>query len=80
MEVLELREGLAEARAAGDGAGVARMAAAVRASRQAAMDTVAAALDGGDRDAAARALVSVRYYDRFLTEAELPPAEAAHAG
>jgi molecular chaperone HscB len=82
MEVLELREGLAEARAAGDSARVARLTAEVRASRQAAMDTVAADLDGGDRDAAARALVSVRYYDRFLAEADghAAAAEAAHAG
>jgi hypothetical protein len=81
MEVLELREELSEARAAGRAARVAEMASAVGARREQAMAEVGAALEAGDHGAAARALVAVRYYDRFLEEASLQPAGgAAHAG
>jgi molecular chaperone HscB len=80
LEVMELREGLAEARA-GDANRIYGMITDVRGRRERAMTEVAAALETGDHDAAARALVSVRYYDRFLEEAALPPAgEVARAG
>jgi molecular chaperone HscB len=81
LEMLEQREGLAEARAAGDRARVAAMVAAVRARRQAAMDIVATALEADDHEAAAHQLVAVRYYDRFLEEAALElVGKASHAG
>jgi molecular chaperone HscB len=75
MEVLELREGLMEARMAEDDARVAELAAEVRGRKQAAMDAVAAALrpsDGKrDLDRAAHELVAVRYFDRFLDEVDV---------
>jgi molecular chaperone HscB len=80
LEVLELREGLAEARAAGQRARVAAMSAEVCARRQEAMRTVAAALERGENEAAAAALVAVRYYDRFLEEASLEPAAGSVHG
>jgi molecular chaperone HscB len=81
LEVMELREGLAEARAAGDGARVAALAADVRARREQAMGVVAAALDAApaDHEAAARALVAVRYYDRFLEESTAHQDQAEEA-
>jgi molecular chaperone HscB len=81
LEMLELREELAEARAAGARERVAAMEAAVRTRRQAAMGIVATALEAADPEAAAQQLVAVRYYDRFLEEATLAPVgEAGHAG
>jgi molecular chaperone HscB len=81
LEMLELREELAEARAAGARERVAAMEAAVRTRRQAAMGIVATALEAADHEAAAQQLVAVRYYDRFLEEATLAPVgEAGHAG
>jgi molecular chaperone HscB len=68
MEVMELREGLAEARGSGDHEGVDRMAADVRGRRDGAMTAVAEGLRAEEREAAACALVMVRYYDRFLDE------------
>jgi molecular chaperone HscB len=75
MEVMELREGLADARSDGDGAKVAEMTADVQARHAAALAIVDhgfAAYELGDRsqlDAVARALVALRYYNRFLDEA-----------
>jgi molecular chaperone HscB len=80
LEVMELREGLAEARTR-DPAGICAMVTDVRGRRERAMTEVAAALETGDHEAAARALVAVRYYDRFSDEAALPPpGEVARAG
>jgi molecular chaperone HscB len=76
IEVMELREGLADARAENDAAKVAAMTADVRARHAAAMKMVDegfGAYEKGDKsrlDAIARALVSIRYYGRFLDEAE----------
>lgn len=76
MEVMELREGLAEARADGDEARVRRLTDDVRGRQAAAMQIVDdgfSAYDRGDRsrlDAIARALVSLRYYGRFMEEVE----------
>jgi molecular chaperone HscB len=76
MEVMELREGLVEARSDGDEAKVAEMTADVKARYAAALQIVDAGFtvyEAGDRtklDAIARALVSIRYYGRFLDEAE----------
>jgi molecular chaperone HscB len=75
MEVMELREGLAEARSDGDEGEVAEMTADVETRHAAAMQIVGAgftAYEAGDRsqlDAIARALVAIRYYGRFLDEA-----------
>jgi molecular chaperone HscB len=80
MEVLELREGLAEARSAGDGVRLAALSDEVRGRRARAMTEVAAALELEAHERAASALVAVRYYDRFLDEAQLDVTGAAHAG
>jgi molecular chaperone HscB len=70
MEVMELREGLAEARAAADHSRVGSLAATVRGRREAAMRAVGSvfAQKAPDLEAIARDLVAVRYYDRFLDE------------
>jgi len=77
MEMLEAREELADARAAGDDAEVARLGEAMRARAARAEAAVAAGLAGASgRDAleaVARELVALRYFGRFLDEV------AAHA-
>jgi molecular chaperone HscB len=84
MEVMELREGLAEARAAGNHARVQVLATDVRRRRESAMRAVASvfAQKAPDLEAVARDLVAVRYYARFLDEVavhEETVAEAGHA-
>lgn len=78
--VMEARERLAEARAAGDWAALEQMAAEARARREATLTAVRDnfARWGETRDPAvlgalARALAAVRYYDRFLEEVEGGP-------
>jgi molecular chaperone HscB len=70
MDVMELREGLMDARAEDDDARVRALTADVRERRRVAMDAVAAAFAAApaDVDRAASELVAVRYYDRFLAE------------
>lgn len=88
MEVLELREALMEARLASDDAQVRALAGEVEERRNAAMSDVAAGMGQtpADLDGAARALVAVRYYDRFLDEVMVHEEAAAgragvgHAG
>jgi molecular chaperone HscB len=90
LEVLELREALLEARGERDEARVAALAADVSGRKQTAMAAVAQALEAApvDLDGAARELVAVRYFDRFLAEvsaheeavADGHPAEAGHGG
>ncbi len=76
MEVMELREALAEARSDGDEAKVRQLAAGVQARAEAArraVDEGFAAWEKGDKgtlEAIARALVSLRYYARFMDEVE----------
>jgi molecular chaperone HscB len=72
IDILELREALSEAHAAGDRARTAGLVADVRGRKQAAMDAVGAALRAAtpDLDGAARQLVAVRYFDRFLDEVD----------
>jgi molecular chaperone HscB len=80
MEVLELREELAEARGASDDARVQRLAQGVRAREQEAMRSVADGLAAGGAtalDAAARALVTLRYFRRFLDEVAVHEESAA---
>jgi hypothetical protein len=76
-EILELREALADARTEGDDARVQAMATDVRGRMEAAMARVAQALaraeqDQADRgealELAARELIAIRYFRRFLDE------------
>lgn len=72
MEVLELRSALGEAREAGDDATVTRMAAEVGARADAALGAIGRALDAEPPalETAARELAALRYWQRFLEEAE----------
>jgi molecular chaperone HscB len=72
MEVMELREGLLEARADGDQARIHALTAEVRGRREKALSAVGNALRAqpADLDGAARELVVVRYMDRFLFEVD----------
>jgi molecular chaperone HscB len=68
VEVMELRESLAEARAGRDDAQIAALAVDVRGRRGAAMKQVADGFARGALDVVASALVALRYFDRFLDE------------
>jgi len=70
VEVMELREALAEARARGDSAKVASLIAGVQAHHDREMAEVAADFAAGQPNLAAIAarLVAARYYRRFLEE------------
>lgn len=71
MEILELREELADAQRAGNTAKVQQMATAMRARHTAAMSAMASALDegsGAKLEEAARLMVDLRYFQRFLDE------------
>jgi molecular chaperone HscB len=76
MEVMELREALAEARSDGNDGQVATLTTDVQQRRALAMAIVDEGFtkyEGGDKgalDAIARALVSLRYYGRFMDEVE----------
>lgn len=72
MEVMELRESLAEAKTVGDVKEVSALAAAVQNRQEQAMAFVAEefAKPSPDLGAIASRLVSVRYYRRFLDEAK----------
>lgn len=81
MEMIELRETLGEATAGGDAASVEALEARVEAMRQAARAELADAFgrvgEGGDANApsnalseAERALGRIKYFRRFLSEAE----------
>ena len=71
-EILELRQELGEARLEGDDVKVQQMATAMRARQDQALERVARALAGvptaDGLEAAARELVAIRYYRRFLDE------------
>lgn len=76
MEILELREALAEARGDGDAARVTSLGAEVKARRDEVLADVDAGFsryEAGDRGAlkgVADALVAERYFKRFLEEVE----------
>jgi len=76
MEIMELREALADARSDGDDGKVAELTKDVQGRRAAAMMSVDegfTAYETGNKkvlDAIARALVSLRYYGRFMDEVE----------
>jgi molecular chaperone HscB len=96
MEILELREALGEAREAGDSGRVAALFEGVRRRGEAALARAAAVLEtasapdvpAGTRttalESAARELVALRYFKRFLDEQgrdadDASPAEVSHA-
>ncbi|MES1206072.1 MAG: Fe-S protein assembly co-chaperone HscB [Pseudomonadota bacterium] len=77
MEILELREELADAQRAGNVTKVQSMANAMRVRHAETLAALAAALDHpGKLEEAARLMVALRYYQRFLDE--VPPEDAAH--
>ena len=72
LEILELNDDLAAARRAGDTVKVAFMAEEMRGRAREARKTMASLLDTGVRgqlEEAARELVALRYYQRFIDEA-----------
>jgi len=75
VEVMELREALAEARARGESAKVAELTAGVQARHDKEMAEVAAcfAAKPPNFPAAAAHLVAARYYRRFIEEAQVQP-------
>jgi molecular chaperone HscB len=68
LEILELREALAEARAAGDQARVDAMGADMAARRGAALDRLPELFAAGRLDEAKAELIALRYFQRFLDE------------
>jgi molecular chaperone HscB len=71
LEILELREALAEAKRASDAAGVARMEGDMRARAEASLARVGELFAaGGELDEIKRELVRLRYFQRFLDEVE----------
>jgi molecular chaperone HscB len=83
MEILELREELADAQRAGNAAKVHAMAEGMRARHADTMAALATALDqpgSANLEEAARLMVGLRYFQRFLDEipAEEHPHEAFH--
>ena len=83
VEILELRDELAAAQQTGDAVKVAFMTEEVRGRAAAAMKTIGISLDGGtpeSLDAAARALMSLRYYQRFLDEVTAHEERSAASG
>jgi molecular chaperone HscB len=87
MEILELHDDFGEARRGGDAAKVAALTEEMRGRAAEAMKTISAALDTGSTaapeaarlDEAARALIALRYYRRFLDEAEAHEEGAARS-
>jgi molecular chaperone HscB len=70
MEILELREELAEARVAGKTATIAELQAAMRARRKASVDALAPLFEANDLPAIKRTLIVLRYLDRYLEECD----------
>ncbi len=68
VEILELREALAEARAAGDAARVATLGAEVAARREAALARLPGLFAEGKIAEAKAELIALRYFQRFLDE------------
>jgi len=72
LEILELNDELAAARRAGDTVKTAFMAEEMRGRARESMKVIASGLDAGVRarlEEAARELVALRYYQRFIDEA-----------
>jgi molecular chaperone HscB len=85
MEILELHDDFGEARRRGDAVKVAALTDEMRGLAAQAMKSIAEALDTGSAaapegarlDEAARGLIALRYYRRFLDEAEAHAEDAA---
>src|SRR5436190_3489566 len=71
IEILELNDELSEAKRAGDVVKVSFMAEEMRSRARQTMKTIGEALDGGagGLEDAARSLVALRYYQRFIDQA-----------
>jgi molecular chaperone HscB len=70
MEILELREELAEARAAGNADLVARLQRAMQARRAQALEALPALFAAGDLAAIKDRLILLRYVNRYLEECD----------
>jgi molecular chaperone HscB len=70
MEILELREELANARAAGDSALVERLQRVMKARRKESLDALPALFAAGDLAAIKDRLILLRYVDRYLEECD----------
>jgi molecular chaperone HscB len=70
MEILELREELAEARAAGNADLVARLQRAMQARRTQALEALPALFAAGDLAAIKDRLILLRYVNRYLEECD----------
>jgi molecular chaperone HscB len=83
VEIMELREELAAAQKEGDAVKLAFMSEDMRGRAAAAMKTIGTSIDGGtpeSLDEAARALMSLRYYQRFLDEVTAHEERSALSG
>jgi molecular chaperone HscB len=83
IEIMELRDELATAQQAGDAVKVAFMSEDIRGRAATAMKTIGASIDGRtpqSLDEAARALMSLRYYQRFLDEVRAHEERASFGG
>src|SRR6185436_1296349 len=80
MEILELREELGDARAAGRHDKVAAMAVAMRQRMSTAMREIADGFAAGDMARVASRLIEIRYFQRFLDEVALHEEAVADAG
>jgi molecular chaperone HscB len=70
MEILELREELAEARAAKRTPEIERLCGAMKARRKASIDSLPALFDANDLSAIKTQLILLRYIDRYLEECD----------
>jgi molecular chaperone HscB len=71
LEILELREALAEAKGSGDTAAVARLEGDMRARHEASVRRIGELFAaGGDLGEVKRELVNLRYFQRFLDEVQ----------
>ena len=70
MEILELREELAEARVAGDAALVEKLQRAMQARRTETLDALPALFRSGDHATIKHRLIVLRYIDRYLEECD----------
>ena len=75
MEILELREELAQAKAGGDAAKLAALGAAITARRDEALARLPVLFNEGRHAEAKEALIALRYFQRFLDELEGKEAE-----
>ena len=83
IEILELRDELAAAQRAGDAVKIAFMSEEMRGRAAEAMKTIGTSIDLGTPaglDEAARALMSLRYYQRFLDEVQAHEERAPAGG